>query len=99
MKKLFVFILSVICFTSCKYVPTSEKIPSDYSIGAVELRGDTMSVMVLYKNDKGYPIHRWLELTKKDTVRLGGHDYDIYHNVENGFSMASHSTTCICKGE
>ena len=98
MKKLFVFILSVICFTSCKYVPETEKIPNDYSISVVELHGDTMSVMVLYKNEQGQPRHQLLDLTKKETVRLGGHDYDIYHNVENGFSMASHSTTCI-KGE
>lgn len=95
MKKIFVFILSVICLTSCKYVSETEKIPSDYSIGAVELCGDTMSVMVLYKNEHGYPTHRWLELTKKETIRLGGHDYDIYHNIENRFSIARHSTSCI----
>lgn len=92
MKKIILFILSFICFTSCNN--SVDNIPNDYSILSMSINNDVMELVIGFKNESGYPCHKIINLKKDTTIVMNDHNYDIYLDKTINFSLAIHNKKC-----
>jgi len=90
MKKLFVFILGVIClsFTSCKN--SNNEVPKDYEVLSMMVDDNHMYLYIGYKNNEGIPCSQVIELQRDTTINMSftNTDYSIYLNKSLDMALA-----------